>query len=396
MGIRLTANGHLEFLIADSSRTEVSITTDNPYADGSWHFVAAVRDGENGKLKIYIDGSPAATEVSDGGANIIGASDAFPSIGAGSWGGEFFSGLVDEVEIFNRSLSVQEIAAIYSAGSVGKCRPCAPSPSDLVSWWGGDDDALDLIGTNNGTLQGNATYAAGKVGQAFSFDGSGDYVSIPDQPSLNPTAAITVDAWIFSDNSLPFFPPIVKKAGVSSGYALELTGDGSSVNFWVYTGNSGWVGSPRGVVPTGIWTHVAGVYDGTKVSLYVNGQLIGSTSATGNITPSNSELNIGRDPGYPTKLFKGLIDEVEIFNRALAGEEIAAIYNAGATGKCSQKSSDGQSLRDGQWQCNRQRFKLFVEREQQWDLQRYLKSYDRGEPYRRSQRGFDFQRLECG
>ena len=77
-GIRLTASGQLEFLIADSSRTKVSITTDNSYADGSWHFVAAVRDGENGKLKIYIDGSPAATEVSDGGTNIIGAARCLP------------------------------------------------------------------------------------------------------------------------------------------------------------------------------------------------------------------------------------------------------------------------------------------------------------------------------
>ena len=110
-------------------------------------------------------------------------------------------------------------------------------------------------------------------------------------------------------------PPIVKKAGESSGYALELTADGSRVHFWVHTVNSGWVGSPSEVVPTGIWTHVAGVYDGTNVSLYVNGQLIGSTSATGNITPSNSELNIGRDPGFSTKLFRGLIDEVEILPR---------------------------------------------------------------------------------
>ena len=84
---------------------------------------------------------------------------------------------------------------------------CTPAPSGLVSWWGGDNNALDIIGTNNGALHGDATYAAGKVGQAFSFDGSGDYVSIPDQPSLNPTAAITVDAWIFSDNLLSLFPP---------------------------------------------------------------------------------------------------------------------------------------------------------------------------------------------
>ena len=131
-------------------------------------------------------------------------------------------------------------------------------------------------------------------------------------------------------------PPIVKKAGGSSGYALELTADGSQVHFWVNTIDSDWMGSPAAVVPAGIWTHVAGTYDGTNINLYMNGQLIGATPATGNITLSNSELNIGRDPGYPTKLFKGLIDEVEIFNRALSIQEIADIYNVGSGGLCGQ------------------------------------------------------------
>jgi hypothetical protein len=238
--------------------------------------------------------------------------------------------------IINSALSAEEIAAIYNADSAGKCRPCAAPPSGLVSWWGGDNDTLDMVGTNNGTLQGNATYAAGKVGQAFSFDGSGDYVSIPNDLSLNPTAAITVDAWVFSDNA-SYAPLIVKKAGSNSGYSLELSTDSSKVNFYVYIGSS-WVGSPQANLPKGIWTHVAGVYDGSGVGLYVNGQFIGSTARTGAITPSASELNIGRDPSDPTRFFKGLIDEVEIFNRALSTSKIAAIYNAGSTGRCSPKS----------------------------------------------------------
>jgi hypothetical protein len=67
----------------------------------------------------------------------------------------------------------------------------------------------------------------------------------------------------------------------------------------------------------------------------MNGQLIGSTPAPGAILPStNNPLNIGWDSSQPTRFFSGLIDEVEIFNRALTAQEIAAIYNAGSTGKC--------------------------------------------------------------
>lgn len=56
---------------------------------------------------------------------------------------------------------------------------CTPPPPGMISWWGGDNNALDIIGTNHGTLVNGATYAPGLVGQAFSFDGAGDYVTVP-------------------------------------------------------------------------------------------------------------------------------------------------------------------------------------------------------------------------
>lgn len=144
-----------------------------------------------------------------------------------------------------------------------------------------------------------------------------------------------MDAWIFSKNpSGAEAPPIVKKANTASGYALELSVDSSQVIFWVYRGAGGWSSSPAGGLTRGIWTHVAGVYDGTSVTLHMNGQLIGSKEAPGSILPSNSSLNIGWDSSTPYRFFNGLIDEVEIFSRALAESEIAAIYNAGYAGKC--------------------------------------------------------------
>ena len=75
-----------------------------------------------------------------------------------------------------------------------------PAPPGLVSWWGGDNNALDIVGTNNGTLHGSATYAVGKVGQAFSFDGGEDtYVEIPNSSGLNPSGAFSVDGWFYID-----------------------------------------------------------------------------------------------------------------------------------------------------------------------------------------------------
>jgi hypothetical protein len=61
---------------------------------------------------------------------------------------------------------------------------CVVPPPGLLAWWGGDGDATDLRGGNDGALQGGAGFAAGNVGQAFSLDGVDDYVAIPDSPTL--------------------------------------------------------------------------------------------------------------------------------------------------------------------------------------------------------------------
>jgi len=71
------------------------------------------------------------------------------------------------------------LSAPLTAGAV-----CVPPPPNMVSWWGGDNNALDMAGTNIGTLQGGTTYAAGKVGQTFSFGGVNDYVDAGTNPAF--------------------------------------------------------------------------------------------------------------------------------------------------------------------------------------------------------------------
>ena len=135
-----------------------------------------------------VDSAAATQAIPTASTNlVIGKEDGFTD--------RNFDGLMDEVEIFSRALSDSEIQAIFDAGSAGKCRTCTPPPANMVSWWPGDENANDIQGNNNGTLQNGATFAAGKVGQAFSFDGVDDFVEVPNAPDLNPTNQITIDAW---------------------------------------------------------------------------------------------------------------------------------------------------------------------------------------------------------
>ncbi|MBI2486546.1 MAG: hypothetical protein HYW01_06240 [Deltaproteobacteria bacterium] len=77
---------------------------------------------------------------------------------------------------------------------------CVPPPSYMVSWWSGDSNANDIQDGNDGMLQGDTTFAAGKVDQAFSFDGSGDFVSVPDSTDWDfGSNDFSIDLWVKFD-----------------------------------------------------------------------------------------------------------------------------------------------------------------------------------------------------
>ena len=230
--------------------------------------------------------------------------------------------------------------------------PCEPPPSGLVSWWRGEGDCLDAVGTNDGTLQNGATFAAGLVGQGFAFDGVNDYVKIPKAASLDAPNQLTIDFWMNVDATQPIGSRVVGLF-TSDFYGFEIGTAASKlgVQFFVSTDNGGHYvstsdpNSSGAVFPAGEWHHIAGVYDGAKVQLYLDGQALGNPApVTGQISPmlANSFVAIGSSDGRTvcssvcigTRYFKGLIDEVDFFNRALSASEVTAIYNAGAFGKC--------------------------------------------------------------
>lgn len=95
------------------------------------------------------------------------------------------------------------IAAALTALASGNlpsasAQTCVQPPSGIAAWFPGDGNALDLQGGDSASLNGNpnaGTIVAGKVGQALQFNGTGD-LRVVDQPALNPTAGVTIEAWI--------------------------------------------------------------------------------------------------------------------------------------------------------------------------------------------------------
>src|SRR5208282_1807859 len=109
---------------------------------------------------------------------------------------------------------------------------CATVPAALISWWAGEGNAQDSLGANNGMLVNGATFGAGEVGQAFSFDGVSDYVKIPKSPSLDVGSELTIDFWMNADPSTPIGSRI---AGLvtSDFYGIEIGVSPTGVGFFM-------------------------------------------------------------------------------------------------------------------------------------------------------------------
>ena len=154
---------------------------------------------------------------------------------------------------------------------------CDSPPSGMVVWLPGDGNADDVSGNgHNGTLQSGATFTTGKVNQAFSFNGSGAYVSVPDSADQQ-SASFSVDAWVNPNNSGGADGVIASKYdGNYHGWILAATPTGT-VEFALYRDSLN-TNSTSAPVPLNTWSHITGTYDGSTISLFVNGTLVWSSN----------------------------------------------------------------------------------------------------------------------
>ena len=209
----------------------------------------------------------------------------------------------------------------------------APRPLGLVAWYKAEGNAADSAGNAyNGTLVGGATFAAGKVGQAFNLDGVDDRVEVASNIVIDPTNTGALAAWV-RFNQLPSAAghnmAIINKSDLMSSFDLSAETD-NKFHFNVGLGNSV---SSATVVQAGVWYFVVGVWDSTGLSIYVNG-VLENTNSTQNVvrTQSAVPLKIGEGGPLAGQFFHGLIDEAQVYNRALISTEVETIYTAGSAG----------------------------------------------------------------
>ncbi len=339
-------DGMPEFAIVASDNS-INQAVGSVLPNGVWHHIAGTFDGSTRVMRLYVNGDLVVEKIITGGLPINSVPVRI-GLSSNPFAPEPFNGMIDEVEIYGRALSQSEIQTIFNAGGAGKCKPvqqCTPPPSNMISWWPGDNNANDIQDGNHGTLVNGATLGAGLVGQAFTnLNSPNDYVRIPHATNIDLlNSAHTLDNWIFVTAFNSEWAPVtaVKPSGFGGLWYNNL-GHFLRAHVWVNPTEVRFLDAPF-IFPKDQWIHVAQVYEQSTatLSIYVNGALIGSgagTIATLDIYGVNNPVLIGR--GWSETVFPSFaqysssFDEVEIYNRALSQSEIQIIFNAGSAGKC--------------------------------------------------------------
>ena len=185
----------------------------------------------------------------------------------------------------------------------------------------------DSTGNNNGTKKGTnePIEADGKIGKAQQFDGSDDYVNLPDL-NLHGSAGLTVEAWV-KGNSWSGSPTIVFFGDGTSGgqWSVILQVYNNKFRFGLESGSTDYNTNGVATLSVGTWYHLVAVKDGTTTKTYINGTQDDSGTAP-STTNDKTYHRIG--VAYSSYYWSGIIDEVRISNVARSAAWLKATYNS--------------------------------------------------------------------
>jgi hypothetical protein len=325
-----------------------------------WVYINVVYDGLNNVLKGYKNGE---LQNIYNDVDIYGDFGQNLEIGRNPVNSAYYTGLIDDVKIYNYALTEDEIRQEYNQGKTGVmgapssdatgggyssaleyCVPgddsyCAPP----VGEWKFDEKTGDTIydtsdnnntGTINGMLLGEETWTIGKIGSALEFDGSNDYVK-PTSDSFYPTCytgcenPITVSAWIKTDNFTQESAIAGRFDSVGSSHWYNY---GSGLKY--INGSIAVMGRNNGDndlltydISDPEWHYVVGITNTSNGKLYVDGVLVDSGVLNSGYSYNfciGAQCNDGNSYN-----FDGIIDNVRVYDYARTPAQIAWDYNKG-------------------------------------------------------------------
>jgi Concanavalin A-like lectin/glucanases superfamily/Right handed beta helix region len=214
--------------------------------------------------------------------------------------------------------------------------PPVPSPrAGLVAAFGFDEitgtTIADTSGNGNtGTIVGARRTTSGRHGGALSFDGVDDYAAVPDAAALQLMTGMTLEAWVYpAAGGSVWRQALLKETPNGLSYALYTSDDSARPSGFVNAAGTDMGSRGAARLPLSTWSHLATTFDGSTLRLFVNGVMVSQRWVGAALTASGGALKIGGNAIWG-EWFKGSIDDVRVYDRALAPTEIKADIGAAA------------------------------------------------------------------
>lgn len=366
------AQGFVSFVINDANMNflAAAVSSMGNLSDGGWHHAVGLLAGQHAYL--FVDGMCVGTANIGARQSLAGGPILVAKHGKT---GVFYKGQLDELVVFGRSLTQGDVrqlmavgastspknqgvyrSVIYDAGQdaiwayvswqeearYGDAMQAGSDPT-IVGFWNLDETAGVTAadsnsGTkNDGTVNGIPRWVVGKFGNCLAMDGVNGYVNIADSFTLEPNTP-SVEAWVKLTNIVDCV--VFDKSNAAGGYCLGV--DANAKPYFYVGGNGGVTNKAAGGLLPGKWYHLAGSWDGKVARLFVNGDVAAVKAHSGAIMAAR-EAVIG-------KKLQGFVDQVAVFNRPLAAEEVADHARAGfSTLRLQARAGNDPTLESATW-----------------------------------------------
>lgn len=282
-------------------------------------------NGSYSGMSLYINGAPFATTMVDdaltssttnsGQLNISGRDGSFH---------REVHGELSNFSIFDTELSSTQITTLYNNGAPGDISSLSPT-----HWYKLDASEVYNSTSTEWSVDNNVYPSVYK--SSLNFDGSSNYIDCGNDSSLSPTSELSVSAWVNNTGvGTGTFPCIISNTSASAnngGFVLS-----KNSNKWKFyldtTGSSGWAVAESNVtVVSDSWQHLCVTWDGSTVTMYLNGQPQTTTASASQIVyNADTETIIGE---YAGSYFGGGISNTAIFNTSLTSTQVNTLYNNG-------------------------------------------------------------------
>lgn len=244
-------------------------------------------------------------------------------------------------DAFDDATEVEDVGQSSTVVGGGSEAPGTAVAGGLVAYWK-LDEACNVVtaedasggGARGTRLNGVGCTTDGRIEAAATFDGIDDRIEVPDRPAFHFTNAMTVTAWV-KPAQVTAPQTVLSKWYAPDSYTLFI-GEGY-FQFGVALQNGPTLGVRTPAVANR-WTHMAGVFNGSTISLYIDGVLRASAAATGVLQNSPMPINIGHHPSWTG--YRGALDEIRLYNYALSASEVQQLGQEVWPNAVSRANSD--------------------------------------------------------